>query len=172
MTTESNKQVAFVRLLEDEDPKVLAAELDTPLSTILRWKAELKVAKENDTVKSLINLDAMALAKLADMAKFDVPEVLEDDLKSKTKELVNGAQGLQKLEINLQDTAIYINGRIRAMAAIATSVGEITELTSALCALQSSFFGKGTQIQVINNNNLGANPYDNLKDVPGTYDNA
>ena len=170
--TNENKHIAYVRLLGDEDPKIIAADLSVPYATILRWKAEVNLAQENDTVAQLIKLSANALDTIMATAKADLPDELSDIFDKEVKQIIAGAGGLQKLEVGLQDTAIFINSRISALSAIAVTVSEITELTDALCKLQSAFFGKGTIVQVNNQFNHGASTYANLRDTPGTIDHS
>ena len=170
--TNENKHIAYIRLLSDEDPKIIAADLNVPYATILRWKADVTLAQENDTVSQLIQLSAKALDTIMATAKADFPEELTAAVDAEIKHVIDGAKGLQKLETGLQDTAVFVNNRIRAMAAIATTVSEISELTDALCKLQSAFFGKGTIVQVNTQVNNGASVYENLKDTPGIINHS
>ena len=161
-----NKQVALIRLINGDEAKEIASDLDVSYGTVIRWKNELTKAQMNDKVNQLLAIDQAVLEDMASTAMTDVPDSLLPSVQESAGELVTSVVGLQHLEANLQTTANAINAKIRSMTYAAESVGDITELTVAICALQSAFFGKGTQVNI--QNNIGSSEYaEFLGDAPG-----
>jgi len=167
---EKEKQVALIRLIDKEDEQVIANDLDVSYATVIRWKNELEKAQEDDKVNELLQLDKRALDYLAQNSKdLDVPDELQTQVGELVDELTDGVKGLARLEEDLQSSAAFMNTRIKAMAVSATTVGEISELTDALCKLHSTFFNKGTNVQILNQVNGDGQAYAQfLGDAPGS----
>jgi len=169
MANDTNKQIGLVMLMDDEDPKIIAAQLDVAVGTVLRWKNELAKAKDEDKVNDLIKLDNLALDMLAKQANgLNVPDELQTPLSESIDNVTKGVTGLQRLETDLQSTANYLNTRIRSMGSTANTVGEINELTEALCKLQNAFFAKGTNVQILNQVGGNESYGQFLGDAPGS----
>ncbi len=165
----NSKYLALVRLFEDEDPKEISTDLNISYATVLRYKRELRLAQDEGKVNSLLAKEQGVLENMAQAAVCDLPAELVEGELEEAKSLVKGVLGLKRLEEDLQHTAHDINTRIRIMVGTAEGVGEVVELTEALCKLQNAFFGKGTQVLVQQNNNAGGESYGQfLNDIPGT----
>ena len=164
----SNKYLALIRLFENEEPRLIATDLDISYATVLRYKRELSIAQDEGKVNSLLAQEQGALDNMAQAAVCDLPEELVEGELMEAEKLVKGVLGLKRLEEGLQQTAHVINNRVRLMCGTAEGVGEIVELTEALCKLQNAFFGKGTQVLVQQNINTGGESYGQfLGDNPG-----
>ena len=159
-----NKQLGLIKLINGEDPQDIANDLDVTLTTVTRWNAELEKAKSQDKVNQLVQLSEVAVDQLVDLAQ---DKSLNGELLEAIDETAESIKGLQRLEKHLQGTATKMLDKIRIMAATAENVSEITELTTALCSIQTAFFGKGTQVNV--QNNYGDSGYaEFLSDSPGS----
>jgi hypothetical protein len=162
-----DKQLALIQLVNGDDPAHIAKNLGLTLATVIRYKNELAKAEVDGNINTLIGLDAHVLEKMAGDAILDVPGELLPAATESADAIVSGVAGLQRLEGDLQATARQLNTRIRSMTMLAENVGEVSELTSALCKLQDTFFGKGTQVNVLNNFG-GSEAYGQfLSDKPG-----
>lgn len=166
----SSKYVGLMRLVNGDEPKEIASDCDVSYATVLRWKGELNKAQENNKVNALLSLEQGALNALAADAVTDLPVIVQESAMEAVNSVIEGVVGLKRLEDDLQLTASKINTRIRVMCNTAESIGDIAELTEAVCKLQNAFFGKGTQINI--QNNLNAAGGDNygayISDAPGT----
>lgn len=159
----NDKYEGLVRLNQGDEPKDVADDLGVSLAKVIRWRTELKRATETDAVAKLLAAEAEVIDDVVAGVLVQQPEAEE-----KLKDLTKGVAGLKSLDTALQETAMQLNKYIFHQAAAASNVGELSELTTALCALQSAFFGKGTQINIQNNVDTGAASYGAyLSDGPG-----
>jgi len=123
----------------------LSLKYDVTAATILRWNKEFKDALLNNDMSSLINVDKAILGELSDKLK-------EGAVSADVDKVVDGLQGLQVLQTDMQSTAAIINNRLKKLSHSTESIGELVMLTDCLCSLQSSFFNKNlTQVNVQNN---------------------
>lgn len=161
-----SKYLGLVRLIDGEKPKDIAADLGVAYATVLRWRTELKDARENQTVTTLLSMSKDVLDDLAAGILVDTPNELQEAVSEELEAAIKGLTALQRLESELQGTAVLINNRIRFMTASANSVGEVVELTNAVAKLQDAFFGKGTTVNV--QQNIEGDGYSSfLGDAPG-----
>ncbi len=159
----TDKYEGLVRLNQGDEPADIARELGVTQAKVYRWRSELKRAREEDAVAALMSAHADILDDVIQGVLVGQPEAEEQ-----ASELKASVSGLNSLDKELQGTARKLNNHIAIMAAAASQVGEITELTKALCDLQSAFFGKGTQINIQNNIDTGSESYGAyLSDGPG-----
>jgi len=120
--------------------------------TLLAWRAELKVSKENKTIADLVDVEKAVVhevvAKLTeDLVALDPTQadVIEGELLSVEK----GVDGYKALSVKLQSVASKLAGQIEARADAAPSTLELELLIGALARLQEAFFNKNqTQIAV------------------------
>lgn len=142
---------ALSRIENGDEPKDIADALSVSYATVLRWKREYVEAKESGQVSQLYNVDRLILAKAAE--QIDAPLELRE---SSVERIKTGLSGLDMLDSNLQNTALYMLGRIKSLAASAQHTSEIVELTGAICDLRNAFFNKNsTQVNVQNNYSSG-----------------
>ena len=171
-TNEIDKQTIYIRLINGDEPQEIANDMDITVSKVTRCKKDITEAQEEGRVQQLLELPDYALDRLSKEAKhLDLPPEMAGEVIEHMDGIVDGVKGLQKLEHDLQDTAIYLNGKIKNMARLAENVGELNELVDALAKLQNAFFAKGAVVQV-NTQINGAGTYGQfLGDAPGSVDN-
>jgi len=159
--SEHNKIVTLARLKNGEKPKDISTMMDVPYATVLKWNKELIKAEHQDRVHELFNLDEAILDKLLATVSTDLEGIASllgtevDAVKEGVVELKGQLSGLSLLEAQLQDSAMTVAKQIGAQAITATSSDTLCILADALAKLNTSFFAKGTNVQ-INNNNGGS----------------
>lgn len=152
MTKEQEKYQIVSRLLNDESPELIAADLDVSLNKVRRLKREFKKAQEENTVQEFINLDEAMLNELMDIAKEKVPEAIAEDAGEALTVLATQHNLLDALSTDLQTTAKFLSGRIKVAASTVQHASELEVLADALCKLQTAFFNSNTtQVNVQNN---------------------
>lgn len=153
------------RLLNDEEPKGIAASLDVPIGKVLRLKRELKEAMDNDALASFIDMNEVMMKEVLETVRAKSPEALCNDVDNALANISTAKTMLDSLSTDLQVTARFLANRIKSMAGSSQAPHELEILTTALCELQNSFFNKNsTQVNVQNNYGVGYG--DLLSDAP------
>lgn len=133
----------------DATNESIADELEVSLSTVTRMRTKLKKAKENDTVDELIATVPLGLADDL-IAKHN--QTLATEVQPAMKDMITGAEGLTRLDLDLQASAREINKKLMIMIHMVDRPGELLDLTDVLCKLRDSFFNtKNPQVNVQNN---------------------
>ena len=168
ISDEKKFYTAVTRMEAGVEPQKVADDLDISYATALRWRREYMAAKEQGKLGELLDLDKLALTVTFEAAAGTAAlqgEVLTPAIDT----LAKGVNGLQALQEQFQNTAVFLNQQIKSRAASVDHISELVELTTALCSLQNAFFNKNsTQVNVQNNfGGDNSKPYGNfLSDVP------
>lgn len=161
-TEEKTRLLALAHLKLDKKPKEVAELLDIAYAKVVRWRKELEEAERRDAIADLFNLDEATLETVLEAAKNELEphalqltdkEVLEGELQS----IKEGVKSGQLLEAELSEAATTLTKRISVLAAGATQAETVVMLAKALSDIQTSFFAKGTNVQV---NNFGGNNFE------------
>ena len=162
--TDHAKYKGVVRLYQGDSPKDVAEALNVSYSKVLRWNGELKQAKIEGTLDTLLALDEEALHVMADALVHDLPDEMKPSM-----DIISDVLGLQRLDAEMQATAFQLNNRIRLESMKVEHMSEILDLTNALCKLREAFFNsKSVQVNVQNNYSEGETTYGAfLSDAPG-----
>ena len=149
MTDDQLKLKAF-QLIEAGDMKMTEIVLDLGVEypKLLKWKKELKAAKEDGTIHQLLNVGTVALETAAEQVRHDLEDLgaNDDDLEAIEGELEStlaGVEGLNKLSDKVQSTAMKLTKRISGMAHTENlEVKELSLLVDSLAKIQTAFFSK------------------------------
>ena len=160
---EKTRLIALAHLANGKKPKEVADDLELNYGTVVKLRKDLQNAQARDEVDRLFKLPEATLSALLDAAKKELmpafaltpSEAIEGELET----LKEGLQGLNHLETNLQNAASTLANRINTMALTATTAETVVMLSKALSDLNTSFFAKGTNVQV---NNLGGEGFERL----------
>jgi hypothetical protein len=167
-TDEKKFYTAVTRMESGVEPQKVADALDVSYATVLRWRREYQAAKEQGKLGELLDLDKLALEMTFEVAAGNATlsgEVLNPAI----DDLAKNVNGLQSLQTQFQNTAVFLNQQIKSRAASLDHTSELVELTTALCSLQNAFFNKNSTQVNVQNNYGGENtkPYGNfLSDKP------
>lgn len=152
MDKEQEKYKIVSRLLNEEDPQVIANDMDVSVNKVRRLKRELKTAQERGELQDFMNLDEAMLKELMDIAKERVPVAIAEDADVALSGIVTQHSLLDALSTDLQTTAKFLSNRIKAAAGNVQHASELEVLADALCKLQTAFFNSNaTQVNVQNN---------------------
>lgn len=130
--------------LQDSSKSALAIseELGINYGTVLKTKRKYEEALINGTVEQLINTDKILLNEVGK----------ELSLVTETENLVKGLEGLERLQDDLQRTAININNKVNSLMLSVSDLSELEIAVDIIRKLNDSFFNKNfTQINVQNN---------------------
>lgn len=151
---ERAKLVALAHLKTGKKPAEVATLVDIPYSTALKLNKDLKAAEEQDAVLELFNVSEAAFQSIIQAASEDLAIAGElvgaDEVSRQLSTIKEGVDGLKMLDASFQRAANTIANQINLMAASAEHTDSIVNLAEALAKLQSSFFAKGTNVQINN----------------------
>ena len=134
----------FAKLQNGEVLRDIADDLNVSYSRVVRLNGEFKKAKQNNTIAELLDIGKLSEAVVAE--KLAVPSL------SEAKELTKGVEGLDRLNTDLQQSALVINTRVATLVANCSSAGELESLAEIVCKLNTAFINpKGTQVNIQNN---------------------
>lgn len=151
------------RLMNEEEPKVIAADMDVSYNKVLRLKRELKLATDAGKLQEFIDIDSAMMHELTEIAKEHVPDVIKSDAGEALTKLAATKNTLEALSTEFQLSAKFLSNRIKTAASTADQPHELQTLAAALCDLQNAFFNKNqTQVNVQNNYGEADNRYGSL----------
>lgn len=157
--TDEQKYKVIAFLEQNYTHREIADELDISIGSVIRFADKHKQAKIDGTISQLLDYDKLALEQLAN----NLP------LHEEANNLVKNLSGLDKLQNELQLTAIHINNKAKSLVHSVEYASDLLTITKIVCDLQSAFFSKDlTQVNVQNNyGDQNSSKYGSfLSDVP------
>lgn len=146
---DEHKLEAFGLLKEGLSAKEVSRQLKVPYPIILKWKPELESLDTKADLETVLNTDKVVLHELASRVKEDFEE-----LKTGSSELVQGVlekiNGAESLQEEFQHTGSALNKKINELIDIAKHPHDILALVEAIAKLQTAFFSKGANVNVLN----------------------
>lgn len=150
MLTDEVKYSVLARLELGEKPKDLATEYDISYGAVLRWRREYKEAKDNGIIDKVYDVDRLVLEQAA--ANLPVPSAVSEAAKGAVENIARALSGLERLDNELQTTALSLVKKYNALTASASFGSELESITKGICDLRSAFFGKNsTQVAIQQN---------------------
>lgn len=149
--------LALANLKQGKKPKEVAEEVNISYSQALKLSKQLVEAERRDAVLDLFDVEEAVLHQVLEAVKSNssIAELIPQDvLEGEVEQLSKGLKGLSALETEMQNTAATLVGRINLVAATTTNADTISILAESLSKLNTSFFAKGSNVQV-NNFNSG-----------------
>lgn len=150
---EQTRLLALARLKVGVKPIVVSEECGISYSQALKLKKDLADAEEKNTMAELVRMDDAAFEVLLDTVRTQLADPakalgLTEELEGELMSLTEGMTSNKKLEKELVDAAAVLATKIRQMAVLANNSDTVLVLAEALAKLQSSFFAKGTNVQI------------------------
>jgi hypothetical protein len=147
MTDEATKLEAFKRIHEGESLSDLVMTLGVPYPKLRAWKKELKEAVDAGTVHTLIDIPKEVVQKAAEetqqqLAEFVTTEEELNAIEGEVQQAIQGVEGLQELNVEVQKTASKLTQHIAQMATDTTDAKDLALLVDALAKIQNAFFNK------------------------------
>jgi len=130
----------------------VSAKLEIGYAKLLKWKKEYEESLECNKVSKVLDVPALIVNRIANEVKDDVQALgTSDDLEGEIVDFVDGVDGLNKLSVELQSTAVALSKSIKQMSALQPGPSELIMLVEALSTLQTAFFSKNvTNVNVLN----------------------
>ena len=167
----ANKEWAKMQLygLLSEDPmldiRTLVQKLDTPISTLRKFKTEYETARLNGYIHKTINTDLTTVKAIAEKEaekliqvipeEHRTPEVVLEVEQRAVSAFTDGVAGLQALQTETQDAA---TGLVKIIVDQSQESGltpkEVQNLVMSLTSIQNAFFNKPTTNVQVNNQTI------------------
>ncbi len=155
-----------------EDLKDLVTNLGIGYATLLKWRTELRDAKETGAIQDLVNVDEVIVHRIAHETRQELCELVADDadvaeITKAVGEVTASIDTFQLLNTNVQTAALKIVKRINELAEDAPGSGELKFLTETLAMIQTSFFNSKSNIVNVNqiNNQVSNTQVNSFKDL-------
>ena len=130
----------------------IAKEVPIPYSALLRIRKEAERMGTKEDLELILDTDSVVIHDLAEGIRGKLEELTEDG-----DEIVNGVlervDRLQELQIDLQESGIKVLQKIDDLLDTCSEAAEIVILVDSIAKLQTAFFSKGTNVNVLNQTN-------------------
>ena len=138
----------------------LVGELGVSYGTLFKWRKEYLDAKLAGDISTCVNVDELIIARAADSVRDDLitlhPEsktAIEGSIVQEVTAVTTGLSALQLLDTRLTTAGLGLAARIATMSnRHDLEPRDLLTLASALSNLQTAFFTKGTNVNVLNVN--------------------
>lgn len=147
------KYKAITMLNNGSAPKDITSALDIPYSKVLRWRKELQETKTKEDVQTLIDVDQAVVHRAAEIVKDEFEEI-SDSAGELVSQVVSKVDGLQLLNDKLQSVGLDLATHIEAMAISIEEPKDLMILVDSLSKLQTAFFSKGNNVNILNANGV------------------
>jgi len=129
--------------------KDIARDEGVAYPKVLKWRKELDGMQADEDIQEILKVEPAVVHEIAEGVK----ERLED-LSEGSGELVESVvrdiNKLMTLEEDMQESGIKLVKRINEMVDACTSPLELESLVTSLAKLQTAFFAKGSNVNVLN----------------------
>jgi transposase-like protein len=162
MADQETKLKFIARITTDPHTRLhdLAKEMGVKYSTLYKWREEYLEAEAAGDVSSVINADELMVARVAEQVRndLDCAGLPTDGIESSVTKLTSGIDGLRVLDTKLTTAAAAVASRILGVTGRHDlEPRDLLVLANALSSLQSSFFAKGTNVNVLQYNESDGN---------------
>jgi len=150
MQSEEEAKMRVMGLLETgKSAREVARDESLPYPKVLAWRKEWQGVAEKQDVETILATDADVVHEIANdiKSRLEQTEGLSGELVDK---VVDKVDKLMQLEGDMQDTGIALVKRINGMVDDVTAPIELEVLVTSLAKLQTAFFAKGANVNVLN----------------------
>lgn len=147
--TDDQKLQAFGLLATGLTPKEVSRKIGVPYPTVNKWKKEAATLEHKEDLVTIMDTDKAVVHEVAENIKNKLAELVEDG-----DEIVTGVlekvDQLAALQTGLQESGINLLKRIDVLTDACESAGDVIALVEAVAKLQTAFFSKGANVNVLN----------------------
>lgn len=157
MADQETKLKFLARITTDPHTRLhdLAKELEVKYATLYKWREEYLEAEAAGNVSAVINADELMLARVAEQVRndLDCAGLPVDSVDGAVTKLTASIDGLRALDTKLTAAAQAVTSRIIGVAGRHDlEPRDLLTLANALSSLQTAFFAKGTNVNVLQYN--------------------
>lgn len=146
---DDKKLEALGLLAEGNSAKEVSRQLSIPYPNVLKWKPEAESIQTKEDLEIVLDLDKVVLHDLAETTRDKLDSLVEEG-----GDVVTGVlkrlDKLGTLQIDLQESAITILKKVNTLIDDCKTSSDIVELVEAISRLQTAFFAKGANVNVLN----------------------
>ena len=147
--TEEDKLKALGLIKAGYSLKDVSRELNIPYTLVRKWKPEVEALETKSDLIDILDTDKVILHEIAEGVKDKLGDLVEDG-----GELVDGVleavDKLGLLQTGLQVSATSALTKIDIMIATCKTTDDLGKLVDAITKLQTAFFAKGANVNVLN----------------------
>ena len=164
MSDDAIKLDVFKRLNDGDKIADLVMTLGIAYPTLLKYRKEFEIAKENNNLNALLNIKPVMLERIANELTKEIQDLTTDDVERDALEgdvtrVISEIDGYNTLNLEVTDAAVKLTKRISVLSGGAVEAKEISLLTEALTKIQVAFFNKsGNFVQINNSSDADKNP--------------
>ena len=146
---EEQKLNAMGLLKAGKSGKEVSRELQVPYPKVLEWKRETDLLDDKHDLEDVLDADKAILHELAEGVRHKLEELVPEggDLVTATLERVDK---LGELQVDLQGAGIKLIGKVNSLVSKCSNPEDILKLVDAVAKLQTAFFSKGANVNVLN----------------------
>jgi len=129
--------------------KEISRELKVPYTTVRKWRPEADNLQTKQDLETILDTDTIIVHEVAEGVREKLAEIVDDG-----GELVDGVletvDKLQALQGELQASATSALKKIDRLVDECRSADDLTTLIDSIAKLQTAFFSKGANVNVLN----------------------
>ena len=146
--SKEERELIKAQLRLGKSPKDLAEMYNCNVQQVYTIRRKLETEKENETVQTLMDAPVEVVKHVAEEVKKQVPEF-------KANELVDGVDGLKKLDMRFQSTMMRVLTRFdEVLENDDLKISEIKVVADTVANAYNKVFASGTNIHIGDNNHM------------------
>lgn len=146
---DEHKLKAIGLLSEGNNAKDVARQLSIPYPTVLKWKPEAESIKTKDDLETVLDVDKVILHELAESTRDKLNELTEDGGEL-VEQVLTKIDNIGILQTNLQLSGTAVLTKVNELIDACNNPDDILILVEAISKLQTAFFSKGANVNVLN----------------------
>lgn len=143
------KLQALGLLQQGNSAKDVARQLSIPYPTVLKWKPEAESIKYKVDLETVLDVDKVILHELAESTKDKLNELVEEGSEL-VEQVLTKIDNIGILQTNLQLSGTAVLIKINDLIEKCNNADDILILVEAISKLQTAFFSKGANVNVLN----------------------
>lgn len=129
--------------------KEVSRELQVPYPKVLKWKPEADNLTTKQDLETVLDVDKAVLHELAQNVRDKMDELVPEGGELVTATL-SKVDKLSDLQVDLQSSGIKLIEKINTLVDSCKHAEEVLQLVEAVAKLQTAFFSKGANVNVLN----------------------
>ena len=129
--------------------KEISRELGVPYPKVRDWKVDAEKISSQADLEAILDVDTVVLHELADTVRDKFEELAEGSGEIVTQ-VIEKVDNLQALQVDLQNSGVLLVERVNDLICECKNPNDLLTLVEAIARLQTAFFAKGANVNVLN----------------------